>query len=144
MNWRVILSIAIGVLIFTGCCSSCRKYQKLRKPLVGTEWHLVQMDGERITPSEESSKGGYTLILGDNGNIGGVGACNTFMGSYEASAERNITISVSGSTRRMCRDHANEQRYFEMLQSATHYDMDGPMLLLLKDGYLIAIFESRE
>ena len=33
--------------------------------------------------------------------------------------------------------------FTKMLESVTHYDMDGPMLLLLSDGELRAVFQAR-
>ena len=36
-----------------------------------------------------------------------------------------------------------EDAFTKMLESVTHYDMDGPMLLLLSDGELRAVFQAR-
>lgn len=36
-----------------------------------------------------------------------------------------------------------EEAFTKMLESVTHYDMDGPMLLLLSDGELRAVFQAR-
>ena len=33
--------------------------------------------------------------------------------------------------------------FTKMLESVTHYDMDGPMLLLLSDGELRAVFQAK-
>ena len=42
-----------------------------------------------------------------------------------------------------CPDLKREQAFIEALESATHYDMDGPMLLILSDGELRAVFQAK-
>ena len=36
-----------------------------------------------------------------------------------------------------------EDAFTKALESTTHYDMDGPMLLLLSDGELRAVFQAK-
>ena len=102
---KILLKIAVvavaGALI-AGCCN-CRAYQKkARRPLVGTEWQLIQLGGETVRPE----KGTFTLTL----------------------------MACPG----MEREHA----FAQALEATTHYDMDGPMLLLLSDGELRAVFQA--
>ena len=42
-----------------------------------------------------------------------------------------------------CPGMDEEGAFTKMLESVTHYDMDGPMLLLLSDGELRAVFQAR-
>ena len=42
-----------------------------------------------------------------------------------------------------CPGMDEEEAFTKMLESVTHYDMDGPMLLLLSDGELRAVFHAR-
>ena len=41
-----------------------------------------------------------------------------------------------------CPEQEQEQKFFEALESTTHYDMDGPMLLLLREGELRAVLQA--
>ena len=54
-----------------------------------------------------------------------------------------LKIGPLGTTRMWCPDVDREARFVEAVESATHYEMDGPMLLLLSDGKLNAIFQAR-
>ena len=71
---KILLRIAVvavtGALI-AGCCN-CRAYQKkARRPLVGTEWQLIQLGGETVRPEKDK----FTLTLLAEGNrLTGVGA----------------------------------------------------------------------
>mgnify|MGYP000004786835 FL=1 len=42
-----------------------------------------------------------------------------------------------------CPDMDQERDYTEALEATTHYDMDGPMLLLLANGELRAVFQAQ-
>lgn len=141
MRLKLLICVAVAALL-SGCCSQCRKMQKMRKPLVGTEWQLIQLNGENITSRENPES--YTLHFSPEDKLYGMGACNRLMGSYTTDAERNLKIQTMASTRILCRDHQREALFIEMLGKVTHYDMDGPMMMLLSEGYLVAIFQAVE
>lgn len=121
----------------TGCCD-CRHRAKLEKPLVGTEWQLVQMMGQGIEAEGES----YTLLFHDNGTISGVGDCNRLTATYSVTSSRALTISNLGSTRRLCPNHKQESAYYDMLEKVTHYEMDADNMILLSNGTLVAIMHA--
>ena len=132
--------VTILSILMVGCCH-CRSYQKkTRRPLVGTEWQLIQLGGETIQPQE----GSFTVTLSaDNGQITGVGACNRLSGPYKSDEKRSLKIGPLASTRMACPDLKREQAFIQALESATHYDMDGPMLLILSNGELRAVFQAK-
>ena len=84
-----IAALAAVAALAAGCCS-CRSYQKKnRRPLVGTEWQLIQLGGKAVKPEE----GKFTLtFLAEENRIAGVGACNRIMGKYEATEKGVLTI----------------------------------------------------
>lgn len=135
-----IAAVAALAALVAGCCN-CRSYQKkTRRPLVGTEWQLVQLDGKPVKPEE----GKFTLTLLAEGNrFAGVGACNRLMGKYEATEKGALKIGPVASTMMACPGMEQENAYTKMLEATTHYDMDGPMLLLLSDGELKAVFQAK-
>lgn len=132
--------VTVLSILMVGCCH-CRSYQKkTRRPLVGTEWQLIQLGGETIQPQE----GSFTVTLSaDNGQITGVGACNRLSGPYKSDEKRSLKIGPLASTRMACPDLKHEQAFIQALESATHYDMDGPMLLILSNGELRAVFQAK-
>lgn len=132
--------IALLAAITTGCCA-CRSYQKnTRRPLVGTEWQLVQLNGKSITP--EADKFNITLLAADH-RLSGVGACNRLMGSYEEGEKRALKIGPMASTMMACPGMDLEREFTAALESTTHYDMDGPMLILLSNGEMRAVFQAK-
>lgn len=133
-----IAALAAVVSLAAGCCP-CRSYQKkTRRPLVGTEWQLIQLGGQAIQPKE----GAFTITLSAEGKLSGSGACNRLMGSYKTDDKRSLKIEPLASTRMACPDLKEEQAFISAIESATHYDMDGPMLLILSRGELRAVFQA--
>lgn len=137
--YKIALLAALTALL-GGCCA-CRSYQKrTRRPLAGTEWQLIQLNGRTVTAEE----GRYTItMLEADGKLVGTGACNRLSGPYRAEESRALKIGPLASTRMACPDLETERAFVAVLESATHYDMDGPMLLLLADGELRAVFQAR-
>ena len=132
--------LAATAALMAGCCN-CRSYQKkTRRPLVGTEWQLIQLGGKTIKP--EAGKFTITLLAEDH-RLTGVGACNRLMGSYQTDAKRTLKIGPVASTMMACPGMDQERAFTEALESATHYDMDGPMLLILSNGELRAVFQAK-
>ncbi len=137
---KMTVCVALAALL-SGCCN-CRSYQKkTRRPLVGTEWELVQLRGEKVVPDE----GKFTLIfMREDNRIAGKGACNRIMGSYSLGENRAVKIGPLASTMMACPGLDREHVYMRALESATHYEMDGPMLMLLHNGELQAVFQAKE
>ena len=140
MKFLLRIAVVAGLAALMAGCCHCRSYQKkTRRPLVGTEWQLIQLDGETIQPRE----GCFTVTLSaENGQLSGVGACNRLSGTYRSDEKRSLRIGPLAATRMACPDLKREQAFIEALESATHYDMDGPMLLILSDGELRAVFQA--
>ena len=141
MKFLCRIAVVAGLAaLMSGCCN-CRSFQKkTRRPLVGTEWQLIQLGGETVRPEE----GRFTFTLqAETGQLVGTGACKSLSGSYKSDEKRSLKIGPLAATRMACPDLKREQAFIEALESATHYDMDGPMLLILSDGNLRAVFQAR-
>lgn len=137
--FRILLLACVAAL--AASCCACRSYQKrTRRPLEGTRWQLVQLDGQDVV----CEAGRYTIALrADDGTLAGTGDCNRLRGRYEATPERALRIGPLTSTRMACPEGSREGKFLSVLQSATHYDMDGPLLLLLCDGEIKAVFQAQ-
>ena len=138
--WKL-FSATLVVVILAGCCN-CRSYQrKNQRPLIGTEWQLIQLGGEKISAEQDS----FSFTLTDEeSQLTGKGACNQLTGIYTTDESRRLNFTQLGSTRMLCPEAEKEARFFEALEKTTHYDMDGPMLLLLSNGDLVAIMQAKE
>ena len=53
-----------------------------------------------------------------------------------------MMISDIGMTRMLCPNDDQERRFIEILASTTDFKMDGPMLMLISDGELRAVFQA--
>lgn len=121
-------------------CCPCRSYQKrTRRPLVGTEWQLIQLGGRTI----RSAEGSFTVtFLAEGNRLAGIGACNRLSATYSADESRALHIGPVAATRMACPEGSDEEAFVEALEATTHYDMDGPLLLLLADGELRAVLQA--
>ena len=121
-------------------CCPCRSYQKrTRRPLVGTEWQLTQLAGRTIRPAE----GGFTVtFLAEGDRLAGIGACNRLAATHPPDDSRAPHRGPVAATRMACPEGSDEEAFIEALEATTHYDMDGPLLLLLADGELRAVLQA--
>ena len=135
------LSIAAMVAVLVGCCN-CRAVQKKnQRPLENTEWQLIQLGGETVQPGE----GKYTIqFFAEENRFAGVGECNRLTATYTSSEKRDLKLENAGMTRMMCPNQEAEDRFVEMLNKVTRYDMDGQMLMLFADDDLLAVFQAKQ
>lgn len=132
-------ALAALVILAAACCP-CRKQAKSANlPLAGTVWQLVQLDGRTFTAEGDQ----FTVVFDGKEGLSGKGACNRMMGAYEADATGSLKIDRMASTRMACPGMEAETRFAEVLSDATHYKIDGDMLLLLRDGELQAVLQAR-
>lgn len=137
MKLPKIVTVAAFCIAATGCCKCDLFQKKYGKPLVGTQWQLVQIEGRDITPSDN-----YTIKFASDNTMSGIADCNRLMAKYTATEKGSMAISNVGSTRMACPDMEQEQRFISVLESTTNYKMDGPMLILISDGEMRAIFQA--
>lgn len=136
---RLFLFLLATASVGAGACCSCRQAAKLQQPLEKTSWHLIQIMARDVVPTGDS----FTLMFDGEGNASGVGACNSFMAQYTTTPQRALHIDNIASTRMMCPNQSAESEYFDVLDRATHYEMDADKMLLLSNGELIAIFQAK-
>ncbi len=132
--------IALLAGLLTGCCRPCRIYQRSQRPLAGTSWQLIQIYGQNFHPDS----GRFTLRFDQQqGRVSGMAACNSISGEYSTTEKRGLKIERLASTQKLClRDGDKEALLIKALENATHYEMDGPMLMILSHGELLALFQS--
>lgn len=135
--FKVAMLLVAAAII--GCCP-CRFSRKNAKPFVGTRWHLIQLAGQDVKFEE----GTFDLTFNANNKLSGKGACNNFSASYKATDKEALDIGTIAATRMLCPDSNVEQRLYTELDNATHYEIDGQLLLLLNNGEIRAIFSAAE
>ena len=138
MKKTIFAALVCAMFLVVGCCA-CRSAQKNAKPLQGTEWHLVQFEGQDVNLPINS----FNLILGQGGEISGVGACNRLLGQYTTTENYGINLGQVGTTMMLCPENeALEAKFVQMLGGITHYDIDGDKLVLIQQGVIKAILKA--
>ena len=131
------LIIVAFALSATACCK-CDLFQKrYGKPLVGTQWQLAQIEGRDVTPEDN-----YTIVFAADNTLSGIADCNRLTARYTVDVEGDMMISDIGSTRMLCPNDEQERRFIDILSSVTDFKMDGPMLMLISDGEMRAVFQA--
>lgn len=138
MKMRVIIALLCAVLL-GGCCSQCRQKQKNAKPLTGTTWHLVQLEGQDVQLPSDT----FNLVLSEDGSLSGVAACNRLLGQYTTTPKLGISFGQVGTTMMLCPENGElETRFVQLLGGITHYDIDFDTLVLLQDGVIKALLRA--
>ncbi|MBQ2007283.1 MAG: META domain-containing protein [Alistipes sp.] len=130
------MTMVVALLTLMAGCCACRK-GKNNVALQGTQWQLVRMMGRDLT--FDNDKFVFTFT---DGEFAGMGACNRMMGQYVTSLTGAMTFKGLASTRMMCPDLALETEFAQILERATHYEIDGDMLLILSNGEMQAVLHA--
>jgi heat shock protein HslJ len=132
-----IVSILVVASFVAGCCA-CRK-GKNNMPLKGTEWHLMRLMGRDLSVDADK----FLFTFSEDGEFGGTGACNRIFGAFKSNDQRAISFENLASTRMMCPDANLEAQFVEVLDRATHYEVDGNVLMILSNGEVQAILMAK-
>ena len=136
---KKLLVMLVVAAVAVGCCAPCRSRVKNAKPLEGTVWHLVKVGGDSYTLPTDA----FNIILNENG-LGGRGACNSLLGQYATGDKATLRFSHLGSTKMLCpHNEALEMQLIKILSQTTHYDIDYDMLMLMRDGEILAVFKAQ-
>ena len=128
---------ALAVILLSGCCA-CRK-GKNNLPLHGTEWHLMRLMGKDLALDNDK----FVFTFSADGEFAGTGACNRIFGAYKSNDSRALSFENLASTRRMCPDANLETEFSAVLGRATHYEVDGNILMILSNGEVQAILMAK-
>ena len=112
--------------------------------LENTQWTLVSFGEPGAETPLAAGSEAITLLLAA-GQAGGFGGCNAYGGSYQVDGP-SISFSDITRTEMACADTEvtdQEQRYFQALETASEYVVEGDQLrITYDDGNGVLIFES--
>lgn len=115
--------------------------------LVGTQWELVSLDGNDQVGQKMA---GHVITIQFEGTeVGGSSGCNSYGGTYTATAGGSISFSALVSTLMACEAEGVmevEQSFFEALNAADRYEITlceacaDPEILTISGGGHILVF----
>lgn len=113
--------------------------------LEDTEWKLVALGEEAVTPPQAGRAGAGLLLRAADKRAAGSDGCNRFMAGYELEADR-ISFSQAASTMMACVDGEEvARRYMQALSATARWRVLGRQLELYDaDGRLLARLQSVE
>ncbi len=132
-----LLIIAFAALV-AGCCP-CHNAAKATKPLVGTTWKLIQVEGRTFAAGD-----GYYVVLWDNLKMTGKTAHSDLVGQYATTDAGRLQFSAVACRDTDCDYNEQEQKFIDILLSVDHYQMDGELMLTFRNGEMIAAFEAQK
>ena len=132
------ITVLLAVVLLVASCCPCRK-GKNNLPLAGTQWQLVRMMGQ-----DYAFEDGKFVFTFDDGNFSGIGACNRMMGQFATSTTGALKFQSIASTKMMCPNAELETKFSQILDQATHYEVDGNLLLILSNGEMQAVLQAVE
>ena len=135
--FSVAVIMTLVALMLGGCCA-CRK-GKNNLPLQGTEWHLMRLMGKDLALDNDK----FVFTFSADGEFAGTGACNRIFGAYKSNDSRALSFENLALTRRMCPDANLETEFSAVLSRATHYEVDGNVLMILSNGEVQAILMAK-
>ncbi len=86
-----------------------------------TEWELDGLNGQDALNGVLVS-----MKFGEDGKLTGNGGCNRFMGSWDHTGSRELSLSAGGSTMMACDETImkQEQAFFQALEQTARYKLD--------------------
>ena len=125
MNPRILLLVVTFLCTLTFSMGQMRRGLSTdQQPLTGTQWTLVSF----------AQDVGTLQFEGDH--INGVGACNSYSGSYQVQGDR-ISLSQIISTKKACLDTQamlEELKFFSALRTANRFRLTSKQLAIYYDG----------
>lgn len=120
---RILYIIPAAMMLLSSCASQKSAYS------VGGEWNVVSLNGESITPSDETPFLGFDQA---KGHIYGFTGCNRLTGSINLKKMANgkPDFSQMGMTRMMCPDNKYERPFMDALSRVKTSEIKGNEMLL--------------
>jgi heat shock protein HslJ len=140
-RWIALSSLLLAVMLVSACApASPPPPANQHPPLAGTDWLLVQINGQPPLAGTQ-----VTLVF-EEANLGGMTGCNHFGGDYTSSPDGKLSIGTLVQTEIYCMEPegvmAQEVMYQERLSQASSYRVVNERLELLNpQGEVILVFE---
>lgn len=131
-------TIGLSILLFS--CNTTKNVnpnttisQKKPSGIVEKYWKLIEINGQKVTAENFTSKEPHLILKSEENRVNGNGGCNSFFGTYEMQANANrISFSKIGSTRMACMEPNVEADFLNVLETVDNYTVKNDTLQLNK------------
>lgn len=134
---KKIFYVLPAVMMLFASCATKSAY------VLAGEWNVVNLNGEQITPSEETPFIGFNL---NDSQIYGFTGCNRMNSELNAKdfMKGKADFSKVATTRMMCGEDQYEGKFLKALNQVTASEVNGNDLLLKdKDGNVVMTLKKR-
>lgn len=133
---KKIIFVLLSFVVFAACCQQ----KTADKPLVATEWHLLQLNGNDMELADNS----FNITLAEDGSINGIAACNRLLGSYSVKDDNSLLFASLGTTMMLCPENGELENLFtQTLSTVAKYEIEGDKLQLLdSNDTVVAVFQA--
>jgi heat shock protein HslJ len=120
-----------GIVLVTIALAGCGGGPGAEVDLVGTEWTLTEMGGQKPLPDTT-----LTATFAEDGALSGNSGCNTYNTTYEVDASKISVNQQVASTMMMCEEAVTDQEraYVMAVTSSATYEIQGMELVLRDSG----------
>ena len=128
---------AAAVMLFSSCATKSAY-------VLSGEWNVVNIEGEEITPSEETPFLGFNL---NDSMIYGFTGCNRLNSSLNAKAfmKGKADFTKVATTRMLCREDKYEAKFLKALNETTKTEVnDSKILLKNNEGKVVMTLNKRK
>lgn len=108
----------------------------INKPLEGTQWLLLEIEGEKIMPKGQTP---YLQFDKEKISFAGFGGCNRIFGQYEVIGNK-LKFGSVGMTKMACADsqiQIIETRMIEVLRKINRYEIKNDVLNLYENNKIL-------
>ena len=131
--YLIVLSIFTLLSCSTKKASSTN--QKQTENSLNKSWALTHMNNEKVDFK--------TSLIITNSRFNGKAVCNNYNGTVANYTNTNISFKTIIATRMACPKLSEEQAYFQLLETVTHYKESNNILALLdENNKTVLVFTS--
>jgi len=107
--------------------------QKEAHEIMDKKWELFYMENSTVKWTSEDPQITNIILPQGSNKLVGMGGCNRLMGSFEITSEVDIQFTQLATTKKMCPDIKNENKFLELLGKVKIYTFKDEILTLYQN-----------
>lgn len=133
---NVLKQLGTNAEMITSDLSEMYNLYKIKNPLVGKYWKLIELDGKAIVQTKDMRE--PHIKFTNDMQVNGTGGCNSFFATYTSEAKLQLHFGHFGMTEMACNFDNYDQAMVEALSMTGNYVIVGEDELRLQIGKRMA------